>query len=126
MSRSILSYAVVPSFPKELQCLQTIAYYLLWVWAHEPMELFMRIDLDLWELTNLNPLQMLGMIKQEQLNVKGDIDSSKTLPMQSHQKATDGVLEFTGTIKLETSGRMGHTVRVLLKHPDIVIHFERN
>jgi hypothetical protein len=27
--------------------------------------------------------------------------------------------EFIGTIKLEFSGRIGHTVRVLPKHPDL-------
>ena len=68
MTRPILSYTVAPSIPKELQCLQSIAYNLLWVWDHELMELFMRIDLDLWELTNHNPVLMLGMIKQERLN----------------------------------------------------------
>jgi starch phosphorylase len=68
MTRPILSYTVAPSIPKELQCLQSIAYNLLWVWDYELMELFMRIDLDLWELTNHNPVQMLGMIKQERLN----------------------------------------------------------
>ena len=68
MTRPILSYTVDPSIPKELQCLRTIAYNLLWAWDHELMELFMRIDLDLWELTNHNPVQMLGMIKQERLN----------------------------------------------------------
>jgi starch phosphorylase len=68
MTRPILSYTVAPSIPQELQCLQTIAYNLLWVWDLELMELFMRIDLDLWEQTNHNPVQMLGMIKQERLD----------------------------------------------------------
>ncbi len=68
MTRPILSYTVAPSIPKELQCLQSIAYNLLWVWDHELMELFIRIDSDLWEKTNHNPVQMLGMIKQERLN----------------------------------------------------------
>jgi starch phosphorylase len=68
MTRPILSYTVAPSIPKELHCLQSIAYNLFWVWDHELMELFMRIDLDLWEQTNHNPVQMLGMINQERLN----------------------------------------------------------
>ena len=68
MTRPILSYTVAPSIPQELQCLQAIAYNLLWVWDHDLLELFMRIDLDLWEQTNHNPVQMLGMIKQERLN----------------------------------------------------------
>jgi starch phosphorylase len=53
------------------------------------------------------------------LDAKGDIDSPKTLPMQFDKKTTDGKYQFIGTIKLETSGRMGHTIRVLPKHPDI-------
>ncbi len=68
MTRPILTYTVSPSIPKELQCLQMIAYNLLWVWDHELMDIFMRMDLDLWEKTNHNPIQMLGMIKQERLN----------------------------------------------------------
>jgi hypothetical protein len=35
------------------------------------------------------------------------------------QITIDGTHEFIGTIKLETSGRMGHTVSVLHKHQDI-------
>jgi starch phosphorylase len=69
MTRPILSYTVAPRIPKELQLLQSIAYNLLCVWDHELMELFIRIDPDLWEKTNHNPVQMLGMIKQERLNM---------------------------------------------------------
>ena len=39
--------------------------------------------------------------------------------MQYQNKIRDGVHEFCGTIKLETSGRMGHTVRILPKHEDL-------
>jgi hypothetical protein len=53
------------------------------------------------------------------LDAQDDIDSPKTLPMQFHQKSTDGMHESTGSIKIETSGRMGHKIRVLPKHPDI-------
>jgi starch phosphorylase len=70
----------------------------------------------------------LGKLKSEDVSVemffgpldaKGDIDSPKTLPMQFDKKTSDGTYEFIGIIKLATSGRMGHTVRVLPKHPDI-------
>lgn len=36
MTRPILSYTVAPRIPKELECLQSIAYNLLWAWDHEP------------------------------------------------------------------------------------------
>jgi starch phosphorylase len=70
----------------------------------------------------------LGKIKQDDITVeiyygpldaKGDIDSPKTLSMQYSGKTDQGLHEFIGTVKLETSGRMGHTVRVLPKHSDI-------
>ena len=71
------------------------------------------------DLGKLNPEDVSVEIFFGPLDGKGDIDSPKTLPMQFGKKTTDGTYEFDGTIKLETSGRMGHTVRILPKHPDI-------
>ncbi|MBI3195858.1 MAG: alpha-glucan family phosphorylase, partial [Ignavibacteriae bacterium] len=68
MIRPIHTHTVAPSLPKELQCLHFIAYNLLWVWDHELMELFFRMDPDLWELTNHNPVMMLGSMSQQRLN----------------------------------------------------------
>ena len=68
MTRPIQTFTVAPSVPQELKCLTQLAYNLLWVWDHELMELFMRLDPDLWEQTNHNPVQMLGLIRQERLN----------------------------------------------------------
>jgi starch phosphorylase len=70
----------------------------------------------------------LGKLKQDDISVeiifgpidaKGDIDSPKASLMDYSKKTEKGLSEFIGTIKLETSGRIGHTVRVLPKHPDI-------
>jgi len=68
MTKPIVAYTVAPTLPEELQFLETLAYNLMWVWDHDLTELFMRIDLDLWEQSNHNPVQMLGIIKQERLN----------------------------------------------------------
>ena len=68
MTRPIQTYTVAPSVPPELACLTELAYNLLWVWDHELMELFMRMDPDLWEVTNHNPVLMLGLIRQDRLN----------------------------------------------------------
>lgn len=68
MTRPIFTYAVAPSLPKEMECLREIAYNVLWTWDHELLELFMRLDTDLWEETNHNPVQMIGRIRQEALN----------------------------------------------------------
>ena len=68
MTRPIYTYTVAPSLPKELESLHELAYNLLWVWDHDLMELLIRLDPDLWEKTNHNPVLMLGMISQERLN----------------------------------------------------------
>ena len=68
MTRPIFTYAVAPSLPKELECLNELSCNLLWTWDHELLELFMRLDPELWEETNHNPVQMIGRIRQEVLN----------------------------------------------------------
>jgi starch phosphorylase len=68
MTRPISSYMVAPSIPKELECLHTLAKNLLWSWDHEIIELFIRLDPELWERTHHNPTLMLGMIRQERVN----------------------------------------------------------
>lgn len=75
MIRPITSYTVAPALPKELECLRELAYNLYWVWSHDIMELFIRLDPDLWERTNHNPVLMLGTIKQERLNTSARDDA---------------------------------------------------
>ena len=68
MTRPIFTYSVAPSLPQPLQRLYALAYNLIWVWDHELLEVFMRLDTDLWEESHHNPVQMLGAIKQQRLN----------------------------------------------------------
>jgi starch phosphorylase len=68
MIRPIYTYTVAPSLPKELEALHELAHNLLWVWDHDIMELLIGLDPDLWEKTNHNPMQLLGMISQDRLN----------------------------------------------------------
>jgi starch phosphorylase len=75
MTRPIFTYAVAPSLPKELDCLRELSYNLLWTWDHELLELFMRLEPDLWEETSHNPVQMLGRIRQEVLNAAARDDA---------------------------------------------------
>ena len=71
------------------------------------------------DLGKLKPDDVSVEIFYGPLDARGDIDLPKTSPMQFLKKTNEGTYQFEGTIKLETSGRMGHTVRVLPKHPDI-------
>ncbi len=68
MTRPLQTYTVDPSIPPGLECLLELAYNLSWVWDKELMELFIRLDPDLWEETHHNPVRLLGSIKQERLN----------------------------------------------------------
>ena len=69
MTRPIVTYTVTPALPPALEPLREIAYNLLWSWDHELMEVFLRLDTDLWEETHHNPVLMLGRVRQERLDV---------------------------------------------------------
>ncbi|MEW5947590.1 MAG: alpha-glucan family phosphorylase, partial [bacterium] len=60
-------FHVSPSLPKELNALMELAYNLRWCWDHNTIDLFRRLDRDLWEEVNQNPVKLLGTIKQERL-----------------------------------------------------------
>jgi glycogen phosphorylase len=67
MIQPIFTYTVVPSLPAELDRLRDLAFNLLWSWDHDLLTLFIRLDPELWEKTQHNPVRMLGMVPQERL-----------------------------------------------------------
>lgn len=66
--RPVATYTVVPSLPEELSRLPELAYNIRWSWDHETIALFMRMNPDLWEESNHNPVKMLGMLSQSRLD----------------------------------------------------------
>ncbi|MBI1368810.1 MAG: alpha-glucan family phosphorylase [Planctomycetes bacterium] len=60
-------FKVVPSLPEPLEPLLTIARNLWWAWHPEAVELFMRVDGDLWRQTKHNPVRLLGSCPQDRL-----------------------------------------------------------
>lgn len=66
--KPIRTFNVVPSLPKEIEGLAKIAYNLRWCWSHESIDLFRRLDNDLWETSGHNPVLMLGTIDQAKLS----------------------------------------------------------
>ena len=48
-------------------CLNDLSLNLRWSWDHPTIELFRRLDSDLWEQTNHNPWLMLARIDQKRL-----------------------------------------------------------
>ena len=67
MPKSHDTFRVKAFLPKELEPLSTLAYNLHWCWDHNAIDLFHRLDRDLWNETNHNPVKMLGKIKQDRL-----------------------------------------------------------
>ena len=68
-------FNVIPSLPAALEGLRQLAFNLRWAWNHDSIELFRRLDTDLWESTGHNPVLMLGTIDQAQLEAAAKDDS---------------------------------------------------
>jgi starch phosphorylase len=60
-------FTVIPALPGPLEPLRDLAYNLGWCWNHDAIELFRRLDRDLWESSGHNPIRMLGTVNQAQL-----------------------------------------------------------
>src|SRR5512146_15379 len=67
-TKLIHRFTVVPCLPKELEALQRIAYNLCWSWEPEAIELFKRLDPELWKETRHNPVEILGILQQATLD----------------------------------------------------------
>ena len=65
--RPIRTFNVVPSLPSRLEGLRKLAHNLQWDWDVDTIDLFRRLDPDLWESSRYNPLLMLGTISQQRL-----------------------------------------------------------
>lgn len=63
----IRPFNVVPAVPAALHPLRDVAYNLWWTWYPPAVELFRRLDFDLWEAVDHNPVEMLARIEQSAL-----------------------------------------------------------
>ncbi|NOX64109.1 MAG: glycosyltransferase family 1 protein [Chloroflexi bacterium] len=66
--RLLGTIAVQPVLPKPIERLNELAYNLWWTWSPQAHALFERIDPDLWEETNHNPVKLLHSVAPEQLD----------------------------------------------------------
>lgn len=69
MPRSLFRFSVVPSLPAVLEPLSSLAFNLHWEWDPEAIDLFRRLEPDLWEASGHNPVLMLGHIDQQRLRL---------------------------------------------------------
>ncbi len=56
------------SLPRRIRRLGELAYNLWWTWNPDVQRLFKRIDIDLWEQTNHNPIRFLRQVELPKLN----------------------------------------------------------
>ena len=67
LMRPIRTFNVTPTLPASLAPLRQLAENLHWDWDVETIDLFKRLDPDLWASSRYNPILMLSTISQERL-----------------------------------------------------------
>ena len=73
-TRPIRTFTVLPHLPERLQALQKLAYNLWWCWNPEAVALFRRIDAEVFEDIDHNPVKLLGKVDQQRLQELLDDD----------------------------------------------------
>ena len=58
---------VVPQLPQRINKLSEIANNLWWSWNTEFLKLFKIMDVDLWEMSEKNPVKFLKMVSQDKI-----------------------------------------------------------
>lgn len=87
------SYHVSPSLPQRLRCLNDLSLNLRWSWDQLTLELFWRLDSDLWEETGHNPRLMLGQIDQRRL---AEVEADQAF-LAHMDRARASLEEYLGT-----------------------------
>ena len=62
------TFRVVPALPPALEPLRELAFNLWWSWNHPAIEVFRRLDDELWERSGHNPVALLGSADQSRLD----------------------------------------------------------
>jgi starch phosphorylase len=93
---TIRTYSVRPALPAALLPLDRIARNLWWCWHSSAVELFQRLDRDLWEAVDHNPLALLARINQSQLEAAA-ADDGFLSHLEGVAAALTNYLETTST-----------------------------
>lgn len=65
----VCRFNVRPDLPERLKPLGILAQNLWWSWTPDAIDLFRRLDPELWRNTNHNPTEMLGLLSPERMQV---------------------------------------------------------
>src|SRR5581483_2635992 len=102
--KPVHSFNVIPSLPASLEGLRRLAYNLRWSWDHDSIELFRRLDSDLWETTGHNPVRMLGAMDQAQFEAAAR-DEAFLAQLERTVQDLDSYLTSKSTWYQRTYGR---------------------
>ena len=68
MMKAIGTISVLPRLPNEIARLHELAYNLWWSWQPDAQQLYARLDPDLWDRVNHNPVKQLHRCAQVKLD----------------------------------------------------------
>ena len=71
----IQKFNVIPYLPEKLKSLMKIANNMWWVWNFEAIELFRRLDVEIWREVDHNPIKLMGAVSQRTLEEAADSES---------------------------------------------------
>jgi glycogen phosphorylase len=95
MYKFLGTYQVVPSLPERIEKLRELAYNIHWSWNPDSRDLFRRLDRELWEDTNHNPVMMLGNVSQERLEEVANDDGFMAHLNRAYSKLQNYLTEKT-------------------------------
>ena len=112
---------VNPQLPKRIGRITEIANNLWWSWNTEFLRLFKKIDKDLWEKCDKNPVKFLKSVDQEKLE-----DASKDLSfvreydkiVEKYPKVSDAafeILDYTDKNPMATKKDLQEFVKPIVK-----------
>ncbi|MGD1091103.1 MAG: alpha-glucan family phosphorylase [Bryobacteraceae bacterium] len=93
--KPIRTFAVIPKLPPPIEALRKLAHNLRWAWDHRTVQLFRRLDSELWESTGHNPVLMLGKIDQSRLQ-NAATDPAFLAHLEKVEKSFDAYLSGEG------------------------------
>ena len=73
-SSNIQTFQVFPDVPPKLQPLLELAHNFWWIWHPDAVELFRRLDRQLWDTVYHNPVKLLGQMDQTKLAAAAEDD----------------------------------------------------
>jgi starch phosphorylase len=117
---TIRTFQVFPDLPPALQPLLELARNFWWMWHPDAVELFRRLDRDLWETVYHNPVKLLGAIDQPKLMMASK-DESYLAHLERVHSAFKKHLEEAGWYN-ETHGQSSSNLKVAYFSAEFGIH----